>query len=99
MRAAAAELTQLLGTGEQSMLMAAEKVENGPHDRRKEGEANGVSPSLRRRPGVEIPCPAVVGVGNKANVREVTPGLPALGKRVGRHAESVTRAPQVHLRQ
>ena len=49
------------------MLMAAEKVENGPHDRRKEGEANGVSPSLRRRPGVEIPCPAVVGVGNKAN--------------------------------
>ena len=68
------------------MLMAAEKVENGPYDRRKEGEANGVSPSLRRRPGVEIPCPAVVGVGNKANVREVTPGLPALGKRVGRHA-------------
>ena len=33
-----------------------------------------------------LACPAVDGDGKKANVREATPGLSALGIRAGKHA-------------
>ena len=33
-----------------------------------------------------LACPAVDGEGKKANVREATPGLSALGIRAGKHA-------------
>ena len=51
MRAAAAELTQLLGTGEQSMLMAAKEVGNGSAivGKEREGQRSKPKPSKKAR--------------------------------------------------